>query len=100
MEDPQPVIEQPIERAEIIETKQTYPEKHEIESLSTDESEKTVINEKQPTQSDSLPKSSHKKDEIVEDLKPPTPDQPSPITNINQKLQDAMSSFFNKFKKP
>lgn len=47
-------------------------------------------------QSDNLPESSPH--QSVEGPKSP-PDKPSPITNINQKLQDAMSSFFQKFKK-
>jgi hypothetical protein len=50
------------------------------------------------TKIDDLPKSSS--DQSNEGSYKVQPDPSSPITNINQKLQDAMSSFFKKFKKP
>lgn len=90
---PKQQIVQP-EKVEIIEIASPPPS---TETVNSKLEPKPEIEEKVNKSDDNLPKSSHK-DERVEDLKP-TPPSSSPITNINQKLQDAMSSFFNKFKK-
>lgn len=106
MEDPQPV-ELKIERTLALELPPVNVEdgkssKSAVENIENTDSKKVDLKvdpkvEKQPDQfQDNLPENSLK--ENVEDLKS-SPEPQSPITNINQKFQDAMSSFFGRFKK-